>query len=307
MSALDDERPSDSDRAGSGGRGIEAQEERLRMIQRDLSEAYRRLEELENAKAQFVLTLTHELRSPVAAIQSLLKAIPFAGELPEKARDLLRRADERVMALVDLVNDLLDLAKERHDFGAAAESLPVDLGKVLQSACAAHQGRAEEKRVELRLNGPEAASRVLGDPEELERLFGNLVGNAVNYTPEGGRVRITAKKMQSDEGRTMNAPPLPESPKDEVHRSSFIVHRSGGWVEVAVADTGIGIPKEGLRRLFEAFYRAPNAKRMLPHGTGLGLAICKRIVEAHRGEIEVESEEGVGTTFTVRLPLATGS
>ncbi len=275
MSALDEERPSDADRAGSGGRGIEAQEERLRMIQGDLSEAYRRLEELENAKAQFVLTLTHELRSPVAAIQSLLKAMPFAGDLPERARDLLRRADERVMALVDLVNDLLDLAKERHDFGAAAESRPVDLGEVLQRVRAAHQGRADEKRVRLEFEGLKADSRALGDPEELERLFGNLVGNAVNYTRPGGQVRVR----------------ITVSPNEAV---------------VAVQDTGIGIPQEGLRRLFEEFYRAPNAKRMLPNGTGLGLAICKRIAEAHHGEIEVESEEGVGTTFTVRLPLAAG-
>lgn len=306
MSALDEGRPSEAGRAGSGGGGIEAQEERLKMIQRDLSEAYRRLEELENAKAQFVLTLTHELRSPVAAIQSLLKAIPFAGELPERARDLLRRADERVMALMDLVNDLLDLAKERHDFWATTESRPVDLGEVLRRVCAAHQGRAEEKRVRLEVEGAEADLRALGDPEELERLFGNLVGNAVNYTPEGGEVRITARKIDTEQAEVEKRrngeaerffSPAPRFPASPVR----------GWVEVVVADTGIGIPKEGLRRLFEEFYRAPNAKRMLAHGTGLGLAICKRIVEAHHGEIEVESEEGVGTTFTVRLPLATES
>lgn len=261
-------------------RALRLKEERLVLIQRDLSEAYRRLEELENEKAQFVLTITHELRAPVATIQSLLGAMAFVlgGELSARAKDLLDRANRRVMALLHLVNDLLDVAKERHKFGTV-EPRPVDLGQVLRNVGGAFQGRADEKQIALDLEGLEANVVVPGDPEGLERLFGNLVSNAINYTNPGGQVRVRLSMMPD---------PAP------------------GQAVVAVQDTGIGIPEESRRRLFEEFYRAPNAKKVLEHGTGLGLTICKRIVEEHKGRIEVESEENVGSTFTVTLPLDSG-
>jgi len=259
---------------------LRLKEERLVLIQHDLSEAYQRLEELENEKAQFILTLTHELRAPVATIQSLLGAMAFAlgEELSARAKDLLGRANRRVMALLHLVNDLLDVAKERHKFGTM-EPRPVDLGKVLRNVGEAFQGRAEEKQMTLELEGLETDVVVLGDPEGLERLFGNLVSNAINYTNPGGQVRV---------------------------RLSVAPDPAPGQVVVSVQDTGIGIPEESRRRLFEEFYRAPNAKKMLEHGTGLGLTICQRIVEEHQGRIEVESEEHVGSTFTVTLPLGPG-
>jgi signal transduction histidine kinase len=266
--------------AQSISRTLRAKEERLVLMQRDLSEAYRQLEELDNAKSQFVLTVTHELRAPVAAIQSLLGVMSFTlgGELSEKGKDLLDRANRRVAALLHLVNDLLDVARDRHEFGSV-EFRPVDLAEVLQNVRVAFQGRAEAKQMALEFAGLEASVPMTGDPEGLERLFGNLVGNAINYTNPGGQVRVRLNVVS-------NPPP--------------------GEVVVAVQDTGIGIPPESLRRLFEEFYRAPNAKKVLEHGTGLGLTICKRIVEEHQGRITVESEENVGSTFTVTLPLTPG-
>lgn len=260
-------------------RTLRLKEERLVLIQRDLSEAYRQLEELDNAKSQFVLTITHELRAPVAAIQSLLEVMSFTlgKELPEKGKDLLERAQRRVNALLDLVNDLLDVARDRHKFGVV-EFRSVDLREVLQGVRSAFQARADRKQVALEFQGLEASVPLRGDPEGLERLFGNLVGNAINYTPSGGRVQVRLEQVEGSDG----------SPAKAV---------------VSVQDTGIGIPRESLPRLFQEFFRAPNAKRVLEHGTGLGLAICKRIVEEHHGEITVESEENVGSTFTVTLPL----
>jgi len=260
-------------------RTLRLKEERLVLIQRDLSEAYRQLEELDNVKSQFVLTVTHELRAPVAAIQSLLEVMSFTlgGELSERGKDLLERAQRRVQALLNLVNDLLDVARERHRFGVV-EFRSVDLREVLEGVRSAFQARAEQKQVELEFQGLESRVPLQGDPEGLERLFSNLVSNAINYTPSGGRVQVRLNRVEGPAG----SPPQ---------------------VVVSVQDTGIGIPRESLPRLFQEFFRAPNAKRVLEHGTGLGLAICKRIVEEHHGEITVESEENVGSTFTVTLPL----
>ena len=257
---------------------LRAKKEQIAAIQRDLSEAYRQLEELDSNRSRFVLTVTHELRSPVAAIDSLLNAIAFAGELPAKAKDLVGRANQRVHALLHLVNDLLEVAKERHEFGAG-EFRPVDLGEVLRTVCTTHQSQAEEKRILLQFQEAETGGSAIGDPEGLDRLFSNLVGNALNYTGPGGQVSV---RLSVD-----REPSPPEA-------------------VIVVKDTGIGIPAESLRRLFQEFYRAPNAKKMVAHGTGLGLTICKRIVEEHRGRIGVESQENVGTTFTVRMPAAIG-
>lgn len=258
---------------------LRLKEERLVLIQRDLSEAYRQLEELDNAKSQFVLTVTHELRAPVAAIQSLLEVMSFTlgGELSEKGKDLLERANRRVSALLSLVNDLLDVARDRHKFGTV-EFRSVDLREVLQGVRSAFRARADQKQIALEFQGLEASVPLQGDPEGLERLFSNLVGNAINYTPTGGQVKVSLQIVEGRQG-------------------------AAGQAVVSVRDTGIGIPKESLPRLFEEFFRAPNAKRMLEHGTGLGLSICKRIVEEHQGQITVASEENIGSTFTVTLPL----
>ena len=229
---------------------------------------------LEASRAQFVRVATHELRSPVATAQSLVRGVlkGYAGPLTEKQQEVFSRISHRLDFLESLVNDLLDLAA-----GKAPELgepvAPVSVTASLRRVVVLWQPHAEEKGLTLTLRVPRDPLLVHATEEGLDRVFVNLVSNAVKYTPTGGAVTVTAE-------------------------------RAGGQVEVVVSDTGIGIPTEALPHLFEEFYRAPNAKALGEVGTGLGLAIVRDLVQRYGGRIGVQSVVGAGTTFTVTFPVA---
>jgi signal transduction histidine kinase len=237
------------------------------------AQAYRMLEELDREKTRFVRIATHELRSPVNVTESLLTALVdgYAGELPPQHADVIRRALKRVQALQRLVNDLLDLAAGRAELRKSDRRV-VPLAATVAEVCDRLQARVRAKDVTLAFESPAEPLEVWADPADIERLAINLVGNAVKYTVAGS-VRVTLAR-EADRAR------------------------------LVVADTGIGIPSESLPRLFEEFYRAKNAKALEEAGTGLGLAIVKDLVDRYSGRIDVTSQEGRGTTFTVTLPLA---
>jgi len=236
--------------------------------------AFGALRQLDQDKSRFVRMVTHELRAPVAGADSILRTMlgGYVGELDERQRDFIMRLARRLDTLRMLIDDLLELAAGRMDMGRS-EAEDVSVVEVVQRVIDHLQPQVQEKRLVLRLD-LEAAARLVvrANGESLFRVFHNLIGNAVKYTPEGGGVvvRVTPSEQQ---------------------------------VEVAISDTGIGIPAEALPRLFTEFFRATNAKPFAP-GTGLGLVIVKELVEKAGGRISVDSDEGQGTTFTVYLPLA---
>lgn len=246
-------------------------EQQVAQVQEDLRQAYKRLEELDRAKTHFALMVTHELRSPVAAVQSLLEILRrgYAGELPEQAQQMVERAVQRATLLAELVHQLLDLAREKAEL-TLERAQPVPVESLLRQVEDAYRPQAEVKGVRFLVEVPDEPLSVQGDPDELGKLFSNLVSNAVKYTPNGGQTSLRA--WQED-----------------------------GRVVMEVRDTGIGIPQGEQDRLFTEFFRASNAKRVAEHGTGLGLAIVKRIVDHHGGDIRFSSEEGKGTTFWVSL------
>jgi len=237
--------------------------------------AYQSVQSLEEAKRMFILTVTHELRSPVAVVNSLLRTLRdgYAGVLAELQQDIVSRALRRTDLLQTLIDDLLDLAAGRSGLGLTQDAEPIDLGDVLNKVIERYTIPAAEKQITLDLrfehNGP---LTVLSTADELDRVFNNLLSNAVKYTPEGGTV--TVRVLQTE---------------DEA--------------QVEVSDTGIGIPDEAQAHLFEEFYRAPNAKEKVRHGTGLGLVVVKEIVTRYGGRLQVNSVVDKGTTFTVTLPL----
>jgi len=245
---------------------------RLRARERDLERAYHRLQTVDLEKSYFMRRAGHGLRSPLAAIQSLLRLITagFAGEADERPRELIGRAIDRTDALIRLVNDLL-----RYSRLQAVTELEVrqhvSLEALLEDTVSVLRPLADEKGLSLEVSANPAT--VLGDPEDLADLTSNLVGNAIKYTPAGGQVRVSLRQ-------------------------------DGEWVRLEVSDTGIGIPPEALEHVFEEFYRAGNAKSVEPGGTGLGLAIAKRVVTVHGGEIQVASTPGTRTTFIVKLPVS---
>jgi signal transduction histidine kinase len=238
------------------------------------AQAYQLLEALDQSKSQFIRVVTHELRSPVQVTASLLNVLSgrYSGELNEQQAELVKRAQRRIQFLQKLIDDLLDLAAGKVDTIAAQERAPVSLTEIVKEVVSRFEVSALDKGLTLQSAFPDEQLFVWGDKGELDRITGNLVGNAVKYT-QAGEVCVR-------------------------------LDRDKDCARLVIADTGIGIPEAAQSHLFEEFYRAKNAKAMEEAGTGLGLSIVKDLVERYAGTIEVESVENQGTTFTIMLPLA---
>jgi len=238
----------------------------------ELAQAKAELEKLEQVKSQFMLTVAHELRAPVAAIQSYLNLVLAGYVSEEDLRPTLSRAQIRLQELLDLITDLLELArlKQIRDL-APAEASPQPVAGILEEVRDLLREQAQQKNQVLQveiLNRP----TLVASPNHLRQIWMNLISNAIKYTPQGGRVMVT---LRADKDRLT------------------------GIVE----DTGIGIAEDDLPNLFREFFRTNQAKASGEIGTGLGLAIVKQIVESYQGSIEVESKPGQGTRFTVTLPF----
>jgi signal transduction histidine kinase len=253
---------------------IEEATDEHRAALEQLQAANARLLEFDRHKSAYVQKVVHDLRAPLSAIAITLENVNdgLLGPLGEPLREALAAAARRAESMERLIADLLDI--ERLRVGAARPTrITVQLGAIFGRAIDAVRARAGQKRVTLEVTGLEGLPPIIGDPATLESVATNLLDNAVKYTQRDGLVRVVARA-------------------------------AAGSVEVVVTDTGIGIPAGELPLLFEEFFRASNARALEREGTGLGLAIVKRIVTAHGGTIEVESQEGVGTTTMLRLPEA---
>lgn len=239
--------------------------------------AYQGMRELDTLKSQFIRMVTHELRSPVSVARSLLRTITagYAGEVSEQQQDILQRAIRRIEFLQKLIDDLLDLAAGKANLKEESIVEPIGVLPVLENVIERYRIPAEEKKIKLEYINrcKEKDIQVTGHKEGLDRIFNNLISNAVKYTTEGGQVSVELERLDGD-------------------------------LHIAVKDTGIGIPEASLPRLFEEFYRAPNAKELETEGTGLGLSITKDIITRFGGRIHVESQVGKGSTFHVFLPIA---
>lgn len=234
------------------------------------------LQTAERSRAQFVRTVTHELRSPVAGSQSLLRVCRqgMAGEMTEKQQDILGRLELRLDRLLLLINDLLALAATQDTHIRSETPAPVDLNAVLEHVMPRMQDDASGKGLALHFHPAAEPLMVMAVEDDLVRVFDNVIGNAVKYTAAGEVTVVTAREHE---------------------RAAVIVQ-----------DTGIGIPQEALDKIGEEFFRAPNARHSEISGTGLGMAIVRRLVERARGHLSIDSEEGRGTCVRVVLPLAAG-
>lgn len=252
-----------------------ARRDDLERLNAELALANRKLIELEDVRAQFTLLTTHELRAPVAAIQSYLKLI-LEGYVPQpKVRETLEKAERRAMEQLALIADLLELGR----IGSAdARGLvqPVQVEALLREQLELLAASARERGITLETHIGDELSPVRANPDQVRSLWNNLVSNAIKYNRDGGRVTVTL-----------------------VQQNQRLVG--------SVADSGIGIPQEAMTRLFSEFFRAENAKAQSRMGTGLGLSIVKEIIERSGGQITVESEIDKGTTFHFWLPVVQAS
>jgi len=223
---------------------------------------------------QFVADAAHELRGPLAAMRSSLEVAISQDRTADDYRETLADVLEEARHLSKLSNDLLLLA-ETGDESSEMPGEQVDLSVIARQAVAMFGGVAEERSVGLVLEPPATAVKLPGDASQLRQVFGNLLDNAIRFTPEGGRVTVS---VDTDE--------------------------NGRQAILTVADTGSGIAAEHLGRVFDRFYKADasRTRTVAARGGGLGLAICRSIVERHGGSIAVVSTPSRGTTFTVRLP-----
>ena len=235
---------------------------------------YGELRHTDETKSQFVRAVTHELRSPVVGAQSLLRTVTrdLAGGLNDLQRDVLHRLSERLDALKMLIDDLLDLAAGKVE-GLQGELAPVSVEAMVLNVVDRLSSQAEDKKIDLKVDYVPRGLTVMASEDGLGRVFINLIGNAVKYTPSGGTVNVG-------------------------------LDQSGEDIVVSVSDTGVGIPEVDLPHIFEEFYRASNVKQDGVTGTGLGLAIVKDLVERYGGRVAVRSKLGAGTTFTVTMPVA---
>lgn len=237
-------------------------------VVRDITE----LKRLDKVKSQFVAMVSHELRTPLAAVQGYLDVMlsGAAGEDPQRWRRMLERSKLRIEALLNLIDDLLDVSSI--EAGRIARRIEwVNLPNLLLDVIEIVRPKAEARNIAIdgELRGDLPAVRA--DREDMVRLFTNLLTNAVKYNRDGGAVHLSART-------------------------------AGRYLRVDVGDTGIGIPRESIPKLFDEFYRVKRPETRGITGTGLGLSIVKRILEAHHGYVEVESELGKGSTFSVFLP-----
>jgi signal transduction histidine kinase len=227
----------------------------------------RRVEEL---RRNFVVNASHELKTPVAGVQTLTEALEVTMRTdPARAAELVPRLRGEAQRLARLVHDLLDL--RRLEERGPVERVPIDLAELTRRVVAELVPRADDREVELAVEAPDRAV-VVGVPGDLETVVKNLVGNAIEYNRPGGSVTVS-------------------------------LATADGTRVLRVTDTGIGIPQHELARIFERFYRVDPARSRETGGTGLGLAIVRHGVERHGGTVAVDSLLGEGTTFTVTLPI----
>ena len=247
----------------------DSQRDELARLAATFNEMLGSLEQAYSAQRRFVADASHEMRAPLTAIQANLELLRDRADMsPEEREGATREAAAEAGRLARLVADLLALA--RADAGTPLRRAPVELDRVLMDVVGEARHFANGQRLEIDALEP---STIAGDADRIKQLLLILVDNAVKYTPHGGRVILGLK-------------------------------RDGDAAAFGVRDTGIGIPREELSRVFERFYRADPARTRDPGGTGLGLPIARWIADQHGGTIELESEHGRGTIATVRLPLA---
>ncbi|MFA5311056.1 MAG: GAF domain-containing sensor histidine kinase [Candidatus Omnitrophota bacterium] len=247
-------------------------EEKVGARTQELTAALEEVKKMNKRKTDFVSSVSHELRTPLTSIKGYAAILLTGklGEIPAEAKQRLEKINRHSDELGHIVNELLDIS--RIESGKVTMSLePCDLREVINKIEDLLSGQLKEKKINLDILIPPNDFRILIDQTQIGRVFINLVGNAMKFTPAEGKISISAKKIE-------------------------------GLIQIDVSDTGCGIPQEAKDSIFEEFFRVENTINQEVKGTGLGLALVKRIIEAHQGRIWVDSIMGKGTTFSFTLP-----
>jgi two-component system phosphate regulon sensor histidine kinase PhoR len=238
---------------------------------RGLTRAKTEMEKLAAIESRFMLTMVHVLRAPVAVMQNSVQLIQKGYVPAEELPQFLSRVDLRAGELLAILDDILLLSRLKEGLGTQPAE-PVSVAEALDSVCSIFQKEAAESRLTI---STEVADRPFfqGSPDHLRLLWGQLLSNAIRYTPGGGRITLSLKTNTQE-----------------------------GHIQGTVSDTGIGITPEEIPRIFEEFYRTEAAKSMRETGTGLGLPIVQLVLSLYGGTIAIDSTPGKGSSFRFTLP-----
>ncbi|MBN1383278.1 MAG: HAMP domain-containing histidine kinase [Elusimicrobia bacterium] len=248
---------------------------------------------LDHMKSDFVSNVSHELKSPIAAIESYINLM--IEDKKEFNLENLMRIKNNSARLSRFIGDLLSVARiEREEY--ESEKKLIKLRDSVDDVVMLFKPKAEEKSIKVESNIPLELPDVWANSERLKQVFTNLISNAIKFTPAGGIIQVDAKYGTRDEGRET---------RDESHHPNEVFIRHPSSIVVSVSDTGRGIPEGQYEKIFDKFYQVKGTVDELKEhkGTGLGLAIVKGIIEEHNGKIWVESKEGKGTKFLFTLPV----
>jgi signal transduction histidine kinase len=226
--------------------------------------------ETDQLKSDLLNTVSHDLKQPLGIMEGYVELLIFRNNFDEVSTGYIARIQRSFKAMRQLIDDLLDYAQIESS-GLRLELLPVAIREVIQSCAEDMRQPLSSKSMQLSIE-VNPMPRVKGDPRRLQQIFTNLISNAIKYTPPEGRIRISAEELDDN-------------------------------IRISVQDTGLGISPEDQARIFERFYRVRRAETENIEGTGMGLAIVKRLVEAHNGQLGIESRLGEGTTIHVTLPV----
>ncbi len=248
-------------------------EKRVEERTSELTLALEEVKKISKRKTDFVSSVTHELRTPLTSVKGYASILLSGklGLLPEEARQRIEKINQHSDELAQLVNDLLDISRIESGRMLMKQE-PQDLRIIAGNVADLLSVLLREKQIQLNTDMPAEACTVQADKSQLERVFINLVGNAIKFTSSGGKINISCHKVSNK-------------------------------VQVDIADNGCGIPASAQDAIFEEFYRVDNPINQYVKGTGLGLTLVKHIIEAHKGTIWVKSKLNAGATFSFTLPL----
>lgn len=245
--------------------------EEIRLLQRSVNHLIERLHSLEEARRRLLANLVHEIGRPLGALHAAVQALLLVPKTdPQVLEEMLIGMNDETSRLQRLLDELAHL----HDLVLGTlelERQPIDLGEWLPGVIRPWEAAVHEKHLHWEISIPSSLPVVEVDPLRLAQVVGNLLSNAIKYTTTGGTVSVAAGISE-------------------------------GKIWIRVSDTGPGIPNEELDKIFTPFYRSPHEKR-IAQGMGLGLSIARDLVEAHEGQLEVQSQTGIGSQFTIWLPL----
>lgn len=263
--------------------------EDLERVNKTLQDANGQLRELDRLKSNFIATVSHELRTPLTSVigysEMLLEGM--AGELVAEQRDYVKTILEKGESLLNLIGQVLDLSRIESG-NVMILKAEIDPRELVKLALSDVVPQAKKRSIELVTSFADDLKPIVVDTDKIRRILVNLLGNAVKFTPENGKITV---KATIEDGTPVGG-----------DRFDLFEPERNRFLRIDVIDTGIGIPDDKIERIFDSFFQVDNSSTRQFGGTGLGLSIARNFAAAHRGTLSVTSSVGTGSTFTLRLP-----